>query len=224
MRIKSGLHTRPVAPSIARTIASRRSAVWFTTNACPRYPFPRFAHHRAAVITLVGHRFMQSLSAEPPCPTINGVTISHYGCVTFATSATVTIIAIIASISVQLFGGGDHSSFCPPRVQLPMPVRPPSFIFVMRASGSCGCIQSSLDPFALNACDPSFTNCSLVGVAMPLSPGQSRQELFSTSLWCRAARSTAAPRLYQRRRVNANRHSLQQLLLGQHGEGPVDYA
>src|ERR1700722_7790673 len=44
----------------------------------------------------------------------------------------------------------------------------PSFILVMRASGSYGWVQSSLDPF-LGRLRSNFANCSLVGVSIPLS-------------------------------------------------------
>jgi hypothetical protein len=68
----------------------------------------------------------------------------------------------------------------------------PSFIFVIRASGSCGCRHSSLEPFFFRFWS-SFANSSRVDVSIPLSCGKRvRNSLHSSPVSLRTIERKAA--------------------------------
>ena len=94
----------------------------------------------------------------------------------------------------------------------------PSFIFVMRASGSCGCCQSVLRPF-FGRVRSNRARSARGGVSMP-GPAPAASETPDTCRPNPAARCSAGPHWPQGRGINPNGVALDQIRSRQHLQDP----
>ena len=126
-------------------------------------------------------------------------------------SASCTVTATIAPVSRST----ACSALCARCVR-------PSFIFVIFASGSCGCVQSSFEPFFFRF-RSSRARSSRVGVSMPDACASCVRKLL-IALAGIAPHDAAQRRIrFQRRRIDADRLALHQLASARRSQHPREH-
>ncbi len=144
-----------------------RAAVRFR-NIGPNPGLPDLPHHFPAVVPLVGHDFHGSHSRSPSQPQpLDSRLRRQYRC------ARLLAPAFPAPFAYLRHPLAARSPQPPPPFPCPRHARAlrakcvrPFFILVIRASGSCGCVHSWLDPF-LARLRSNRASCDRVGVSIP---------------------------------------------------------